>query len=376
METILRDVFGKTFQRCVVSNGTFENYHKIVVRPVVIKQKQLYQLEQYTKTQVFHENLTKEEAVLYLSEVLSCMKQMDVFSDDMCTSYKISKKGKVLTNSHKLLNVKAVPVTNNRKKKYILEEGIVIDALVDLGVMTKEGNIVVSKTDKFRQINRFVEMVDDVLEYLPQTLHVIDFGCGKSYLTFVLYHYLTVVKQRTVTMVGLDLKEDVIRHCNAIKDRYGYEGLSFETGDIHGYHPSFTPDLVISLHACDTATDYALANAISWNTKVILSVPCCQKEVNHSIKEDTPLLDYGIIKERYSALVTDTLRAKIVEAVGYRVQILEFIDIQHSPKNLLLRCVKIKNPDKPEVPEEILNWIDGMRLHPTLLSELKRMNIL
>ena len=362
--------------KVIMSNGQYEEFHKIVMRPVVLKQKPMYQFEMFTKTQVFHQNLEKEDAKQLAMRIMESMKQMDAFMEEEVKTIKRTKKGKIMEHSHKQINKKAT-LTHNRQKQYILPEGIVIPAFVDLGIMSEDGTIIKAKYDKFKQINRFIEMVDDVLQGETIThLNIIDFGCGKSYLTFILYYYLVEVRKISVNMVGLDLKKDVIANCNAIKDRYGYEHLSFELGDIHGYHPKFDVDMVISLHACDVATDFALANAIEWKAKYILSVPCCQKEVNRTIKEEkNPMLSYGLIKERYSALVTDTIRSQVLEACGYQVQVLEFVDMAHSPKNILLRCRLTKEVSTITLPEDCRQWIISMHLQPTLLKELDRMGL-
>ena len=219
-----------------------------------------------------------------------------------------------------------------------------MDFLVDLGVQTPEGRVIKAKYNKFRQINRYLEFIEDVLKKLPDEgpLFIIDFGCGKSYLTFAMYYYLHELRRYETEIVGLDLKADVIADCNALAVKYGYRGLHFEQGDIGSYTCSRRVDMVVSLHACDTATDYALEKAIRWNAKVILAVPCCQHEVNRQIqnRELAPLLKYGLLKERMAALATDAIRAGLLEEMGYETQILEFIDMEHTPKNLLIRAVK------------------------------------
>ena len=210
--------------------------------------------------------------------------------------------------------------------------------------MTAEGKIVRSKTDKFRQINRFLEFIEDILPQLDRDreLTVIDFGCGKSYLTFAMYYYLHELKGYNIRITGLDLKREVIRECSRLAEKYGYGKLRFLEGDIAEYEGTDSADMVVTLHACDTATDYALAKAVGWGAKVILSVPCCQHELNRQIanEELAPVMDYGLLKERFAAIVTDGLRAKYLEREGYETQLLEFIDMEHTPKNVLIRAVK------------------------------------
>lgn len=235
---------------------------------------------------------------------------------------------------------------HNRKKNYILAEGVPVPFLVDLGVMTPQGKVVNSRYDKFRQINRFLEFIEDILPELPagKEISILDFGCGKSYLTFAMYYYLHELKNYPLCVTGLDLKTDVIEHCNSLAARYGYTGLHFLQGDIASYEGVDAVDMVVTLHACDTATDAALKKAVDWGARVILSVPCCQHELNRTIKNDVlaPVFRFGLIRERMAALITDGLRADLLEQLGYKVQVLEFIDMEHTPKNILLRAVRKK----------------------------------
>ncbi|MEG1943021.1 MAG: SAM-dependent methyltransferase, partial [Angelakisella sp.] len=247
--------------------------------------------------------------------------------------------------------------------------------LVDKGILTREGKVVQAMYDKWKQINKFIEIIDDAIrDKKPAHLNIIDFGCGKSYLTFVLYYYLTAVRGISVTMVGLDLKAEVIAKCSEAAARYGYEGLHFELGDISGYHCDFAVDMVITLHACDTATDYALANAVHWNASMIFSVPCCQHELggqmeNHRLEI---LSRYGIIKERTAALMTDAIRGNLLEACGYRTQLLEFVDLSHTPKNILIRAVRapVSAAQRKKALEEAEHLIEDFRLRPTLYNLL------
>lgn len=343
MEELLLEIEQTNPYKIVISGGRGE-YKKIVFVRKIIGGKNVYQLEKYTDKQVFHENI--EEAVVS-SKLEKCLeegfKQMNSFSAEWEYDIKISKKGKFAVNKRKVAG-KAIHIEgNNRKKKYILEEGMDIPVFQELGIFTKEGKIVHAMYDKYKQINRFIEMVEDVLKnYGKPSINVIDFGCGKSYLTFILYYYLVEIKKIEAHIIGLDLKEKVIEDCNALAEKFGYDKLKFELGDINGYKTNVDVDMVVTLHACDVATDYALYNAICWKADYILSVPCCQHEVNRQIHSEklSALTKYGIIKERTSALITDAIRGCILEGCGYKTDLLEFIDIEHSPKNILIRAVR------------------------------------
>ena len=354
LQSLFTDCLNETLIRVILSNpSSKDGVIKICARPMLKNKSLLFQIEEYTKTQVFHKNLTSGDAGSYLTGKLSSdtssqtasFKNALVETKSFTANVLVSKKGTITIK--KKVNASAkqpkISLSHNRKKKYILEEGIPVPFLIDLGVMTQNGNIVNAHYDKFRQINRFLEYIEDILPSLPtgRELRILDFGCGKSYLTFAIYYYLKVLKGYPVRITGLDLKEDVIRHCNELAVKYGYDKLEFLCGDIAYYDGCSQVDMVVTLHACDTATDYALAKAVGWGAKVILSVPCCQHELNKQMKNDllSPVLHYGILKERMAALMTDGLRAQILEANGYRTQILEFIDMAHTPKNLLIRAV-------------------------------------
>ena len=354
LQSLFTDCLNETLIRVILSNpSSKDGVIKICARPVLKNKSLLFQIEEYTKTQVFHKNLTAGDAGSYLTGKLfsdtssqtASFKNALVETQSFTANVLVSKKGTITIK--KKMNASAkqpkISLSHNRKKKYILEEGIPVPFLIDLGVMTQNGSIVNAHYDKFRQINRFLEYIEDILPSLPtgRELRILDFGCGKSYLTFAIYYYLKVLKGYPVRITGLDLKEDVIRHCNELAVIYGYDKLEFLCGDIAYYDGCSQVDMVVTLHACDTATDYALAKAVGWGAKVILSVPCCQHELNKQMKNDllSPVLHYGILKERMAALITDGLRAQILEANGYRTQILEFIDMAHTPKNLLIRAV-------------------------------------
>ena len=305
---------------------------------------------------------------------MKTFRQMQIETVTENISVLTSKKGKVTIQRKKRQTPgKAADLSHNRKKKYILEEGVYVPFLKDLGVMTEEGKVIASKMDKFRQINRFLEFIRDILPELDRDreLTILDFGCGKSYLTFAMYYYLHELKNYDIQIIGLDLKKDVIEHCSSLGRKYGYEKLKFLQGDIADYDGVDSVDMVVTLHACDTATDYALAKAVGWNAKVILSVPCCQHELNAQTTPGTgggslePVMDYGLLKERFAALVTDGLRAKYLERCGYETQILEFIDMEHTPKNILIRAVN-KGENSTKAAEEIKQCEEFLHVKPAL----------
>ena len=365
--------------KVVISNKLDKDvkYNKITFLLKENKKEKYYQIEQYTDKQVFHENIKFDE--IY-SKLLECIegqyKQVSAWSNDTTFDMKISKKGKIFLGKKKGSNEKLANKSHNREKNYILKEGMIIESLIDLGVFTREGKVVNSKYDKYKQINRFVEIIDDEIKKNDyKELTILDFGCGKSYLTFVLYYYFVEIKKINVKMIGLDLKEDVIKKCNDIAKRYKYDNLHFELGDINGFKYNNKVDMVITLYACDTATDYALYNAIKWNSKMIFSVPCCQHEFNKQMKSDefSILTKYGIIQERMAALMTDSVRANLLEAMGYKTQLLEFIDIAHSPKNILIRASKskISLDKKKEALDEINRLNKEFNFSPTLYKLLE-----
>ncbi len=345
---LLTEILDKELYQIIISNSKDkEKMSKVKVRPVLVKDELLFQETIYTGTQVFHGNYKKNEilerVIGYLEENF---RQCEVETTQLKATVLVSKKGKV-TLKRKGNAGRTADLSHNRTKSYILEEGKTVPFLVDLGVQTPEGRIVKARYDKFKQINRFLEFIEDILPTLPKgkKINIIDFGCGKSYLTFAIYYYLKVLQGLDVQITGLDLKKDVIRHCNELAVKYGYEDLRFLHGDISTYaeeNEENKIDMVVTLHACDTATDYALAKAVGWDAQVILSVPCCQHEVNGQIgcEELGSALKYGLLKERMSALLTDAIRANLLEECGYEVQILEFIDMEHTPKNILIRAVK------------------------------------
>ena len=374
-EYILK-IFENDIVKAVISKPANKNceYKKITIA----KMSNSYQVAKYTEKQVFHENITNDkiaERCVELTE--NTYLQFNAWSENKEFSIMVTKKGKVFYKAKNTGNQPAVaPVEHNRQKQYILQEGNVIEPLVDMGIFTKEGKVVNSMYDKYKQINRLIEIIDDgVRQQDLKKLNIIDFGCGKSYLTFIVYYYLTEIKKIETNIIGLDLKKDVIEKCNKAAEKYGYKNLRFELGDINGYKCPFDVDMVITLHACDTATDFALYNAVNWGAKMIFSVPCCQHELNKQIKTEnlSVLTRYGIIQERFSALLTDSIRGNLLEYCGYKTQLLEFIDFDHTPKNILIRAV-LKNSNPKAVKEKALREVESameeFNVQPTLYKLL------
>ncbi len=381
LRNLLLNTINQELNQIILSNSQDKEYaSKIKIRPVMIKGVLCFQETIYRGTQVFHENFGARETIERIELLLQGkMKQCEIATESLNAIILVSKKGKMTVKIKKIsakeggaavTSENHKDLSHNREKQYILKEGVPVDFLVGLGVQTPDGRIAKNRYDKFRQINRYLEFIEDILDTLPtdRTIRIIDFGCGKSYLTFAMYYYLHVLQKRDIVITGLDLKKDVIAHCNKLAQDCGYERLTFEVGDISTYEGAEEVDMVVSLHACDTATDYAIEKAIHWGAKVIMAVPCCQHEVNKQIacKELQPLLKYGLIKERMAALITDALRANMLEEQGYETQIVEFIDMEHTPKNLLIRAVK-KNAS-PRI-KKVCNYKETMEflhIEPTL----------
>ncbi len=343
---------------CVLSgvrSGANGTYTKVDVKPVLIKTELQYQVTFYEGEKVKHQNFAPDAVIDFLaSHVGIYFKQAHLFTKSNDYQILFSKKGKG-TVLKKPPSRFVVDLNHNRVKQYLIPEGTPCDFMCELGVMDATGKVFKKKYDKFRQLNKYLEFVDDSLEVLGDDITIVDFGCGKAYLTFALYYYLVKVMNKTVQIVGLDLKEDVIDFCNMTARKLNYEGLHFQLGDIKHYNRDEKVDMVVSLHACDTATDEALGKAVHWGAKVIYAVPCCQHELFNQLKNEemAPLLEHGIVKDKLATIVTDTLRAKALEAVGYRVQMLEFIDMTHTPKNILIRAIK-----EPATPTQLNHAYD------------------
>ena len=399
LSRLLEEILNIDLQQIVLSNSRDDAQGtKVRVRPVLLKGELIFQATLYKGTQVFHENLTKTDMQARIAGYLEKLFRQGTFvTDKLEATVLVSKKGKLTVKVHRkrgtedtnkaedqtAQSVKSpaqgrlAELSHNRVKNYILSEGTPVDFLVKLGVQTPDGRVTKAKYDKFRQINRYLEFIEDVLEELPRdrTIRIIDFGCGKSYLTFAMYYYLHELQGRAIQITGLDLKTDVIERCNDLARKLHYDQLRFEKGDISTYEETGKVDMVVSLHACDKATDYALEKAVRWGAQVILAVPCCQHELNSQIRCEVlqPVLKYGLIKERMAALLTDALRANLLEQHGYETQILEFIDMEHTPKNLLIRAVRKgrSNIRHKSACPDIQGVTELLHLAPTLEQLLK-----
>ena len=380
MRIVLQEILNEQLTQIVLSNTRDTGRaSKVKVRPVCIKDRLLFQETTYRGTQVFHENFSAEEMILRIMEYMQSLFKQGEFKSPSCeVTVLVSKKGKMTIKNRRKTsdNTDGAPtnknaiLSHNRSKQYILQDGQPVDFLVGLGVQSPDGKVTKARYDKFKQINRYLEFIEDVLEQLPKdrTVRIIDFGCGKSYLTFAMYYYLHELQHRDIEVTGLDLKADVIEHCNQLAKKLCYEKLHFEKGDISTYEGADAVDMVVSLHACDTATDYALEKAVKWGAKVIMAVPCCQHEVNRQIKCDAlqPVLKYGLIKERISALITDAVRANLLEKCAYDTQILQFIDLEHTPKNLLIRAVKSNKIKAKSAADSVDDLISFLQINPSL----------
>ena len=374
LKILLQQILNKDLQQIILSNSRHpEQVQKAKIRPVLIRGELVFQETAYRGTQVFHENFTAEQMTDRICLALvEQFRQGEFTAKSLQATALVSKKGKLtlkVKNNTSPEQEDLQALSHNRTKHYILEEGKPVDFLVGLGVQTPDGRVTKARFDKFRQINRYLEFIEDVIDELPtdRTIRIIDFGCGKSYLTFAMYYYLHELQHRDIQVTGLDLKTDVIKHCNELAEKLGYDRLKFERGDISTYEGTDVADMVVTLHACDLATDYALDKAVKWGARVILAVPCCQHELNRQITCDPlkPVLKYGIIKERIAALLTDALRANLLEQQGYETQILEFIDMEHTPKNLLIRAVK-RGSMRPKHSTDIRTVEELLHVAPTL----------
>ncbi|NYF25881.1 SAM-dependent methyltransferase [Sporosarcina sp. JAI121] len=357
------------------SRAKTDDLKRVKVKPVEIKGQLHIQFEYQYERVLNHENITTDALRSHLQQLLERFRQVHAEFSDEKIQVQLTKKFKVMWKSEKVASGKVVDLSHNRKKNYLLDENTPYPFLIRLGVQTPDGKVKKQKHDKFRQINRFVEFIDDSLAHLPKdrTVRILDFGSGKSYLTFALYHYLRIEKGLDIKVTGLDLKKEVIEECSTIAEDLGYDNLEFLVGDINDYNDETSVDMVVTLHACDVATDMALARAVKWGAKVILSVPCCQHELFSQVNSTAldVMLQHGLIKERFAALATDSIRAELLSLVGYEAQLLEFIDMEHTPKNILIRAYQTGRKYTADEVKRYIEFKNLLNADPFLEKELK-----
>lgn len=348
---------------------------RIKLKPLLLKGAYHIQIEYQYERILKHENVLLSEFPQKLEAFFEDFRQVHIDFVEEKVQVQLSKKNKVLWKSDKTAAPKQINLSHNRKKNYLLDDATPYPFLIRLGVQTEDGKVKKQKYDKFKQINRFIEFIDDALAYLPKDrqVRILDFGSGKSYLTFALYHYLKIEKGLDIRVTGLDLKKEVIEECSRIAEDLGYDQLEFLVGDINDYNDESAVDMVVTLHACDVATDMALARAVKWRARVILSVPCCQHELNRQL--NTPVLDimlqHGLVRERFAALATDSIRAEILSLVGYEAQLLEFIDMENTPKNILIRAYHTGKKPSTEQRAKYDAFVTLLNAEPFLANELK-----
>jgi methyltransferase len=346
-----------------------EDFTKINVKAIMLKNKLAYQFSMLKNNKMFHKNIEPENVI---DEVIDLMndnfKQCNIIADKYITVLMNKKKQFTVTGVKE--NMKSVSVaSHNKEKNYILKDGEFVDWLYQLGVMDKNGVVLSHKQKKFRQINKFLEMLKDIEHNIPENSVIIDMGCGKSYLTFGIYHYFNNIKNKNVEIRGYDLKKDVVENCNKLAENFGFDRLKFYADDIANIENTDDKiSMIITLHACDTATDYAIYHGIRWGCKVIMNVPCCQHELFHQMKNNSMsvIMNNGIIKERFAALLTDGIRARILEIMGYKANVFEFIDMEHTPKNIMIRSVKSNKPVDNKRKEDLDRVIEEYNVMPTL----------
>lgn len=374
-ELIEQIIYEESLIRLVLGNKRKKSlpYQKVVIRPFSAAEGLMYQAEYVYPNKVMHENLSIEEfEELVLNLINTGFKQANFFTVN--ADYQIlAAKPENPKITKKEPTMKPQSLEHNHTKKYIIPDGEPCDFLIRLGVMNDAGQVLKKHYRKFRQINRFLEIAEDVMDYLPKdrTIKIIDFGCGKAYLTFALYYHLKKQLGLNVDIVGLDLKEDVIHFCNDIAMSLGYDELRFEIGDIAEYQDTHA-DMVVTLHACDTATDFALINAKNWNASVILSVPCCQHELFRQMKNElhSPMLKQGILRERFCAILTDTIRQLKLEEWGYDVSMIEFTSLEHTAKNIMLKAVNTHKPNA-NATKEWKALVDYWHVNPAITANDK-----
>ncbi|MEG0383595.1 class I SAM-dependent methyltransferase [Solibacillus cecembensis] len=376
-EQIITLLNSKTLVQATISQPRQKSNElkRVRLKPIELRGAYMIQLEYQYERILKHENISPEDLQQQLDLLFEQFRQMHAEFSEQTVQIQLSKKNKVLWKSDQTSSTKQINLSHNRKKQYLLDESRIYPFLVRLGVQSEDGQIKKQKYDKFKQINRFVEFIDDSLAHLPKDrqIRILDFGSGKSYLTFALYHYLKIEKGFNIRVTGLDLKKEVIEECNRIAQDLHYEDLQFQVGDINDYNDETAVDMVVTLHACDVATDMALARAVKWGAKVILSVPCCQHELNRQLQvpDLNIMTQHGLIKERFAALATDSIRAEILSLVGYETQLLEFIDMENTPKNILIRAYFTGKTATAEQRQKYDAFVQFLNAKPFLENELR-----
>lgn len=376
-EQLMALLQNKTLIQATISQPRLKSndLKRVKLKPIELRGDYLIQLEYQYERILKHENVPLADVVLKLDQLFDQFRQAHAEFTEQTVQIQLSKKNKVLWKSNASSSTKQVNLSHNRKKQYLLDDSRVHPFLVRLGVQAEDGKIKKQKYDKFKQINRFIEFIDDSLAHLPKDkqIRILDFGSGKSYLTFALYHYLKIEKGLNIRVTGLDLKKEVIEECNRIAQDLRYEDLEFLVGDINDYNEETAVDMVVTLHACDVATDMALARAVKWGAKVILSVPCCQHELNRQLQspELSLMTQHGLVKERFAALATDAIRAELLSLVGYQTQLLEFIDMENTPKNILIRAYFTGKKPTDEQRSKYVEFVRFLNAQPFLEKELQ-----
>ena len=375
--------------KIVFSDRKSGDFNKVIIKPIILKSVKNIQIESFKDNKAFHKNIdlnNLKELEDNLKEYIDNFKQILLQIEGSDISF--IRKKESFSRKEKESNLIKSSNEHNKKKQYILNEGDKIDFLIELGLMSVEGKILKSSYNKFKQINKYLEFIDDVIEELKvkklitNHINVLDFGCGKSYLTFALYYYLkNYRKDLTFSIVGLDLKKDVIEFCNKLAKKLNYENLEFLNGNIKDYDKSKEVDLVFSLHACNNATDYSLEKALSLDAKAILAVPCCHHEFFEKVQKNKNsefyntlkiMADNGVVLDKFATLATDSFRSLSLELCGYKTKMIEFIDMEHTPKNILIRAIKSKSSNLKEKLVEYNKLKEFLGIKPLLEDLIKK----
>ena len=386
---LIKNIQDDKLIKIVFSDRKSGDFNKVIIKPIILKSTKNIQIESFKDNKAFHKNIdlnNLQELEDNLKEYIDNFKQILLQIEGSDISF--IRKKENFSRKEKDSNLIKTSNEHNKKKQYILNEGDKIDFLIELGLMSVEGKILKSSFNKFKQINKYLEFIDDVIEELKAKklitnhINVLDFGCGKSYLTFALYYYLkNYRKDLTFSIVGLDLKKDVIEFCNKLAKKLNYENLEFLNGNIKDYDKSKEVDLVFSLHACNNATDYSLEKALSLDAKAILAVPCCHHEFFEKIQKNKNsefyntlkiMADNGVVLDKFATLATDSFRSLSLELCGYKTKMIEFIDMEHTPKNILIKAIKSKSSNLKEKLVEYNKLKEFLGIKPLLEDLIKK----